>query len=458
MSHKAKSIIQFLCVVTAFMSLSFSLPASASLTLEVGADVPVAKAGSLQRVVVRTLLKPDVSDKGRAGNRAPMAVALVLDKSGSMDSDRKMENAKKGAIEALEYLERRDVATVVVYDDSARMIVTPRSVTKKEAFVSAISKIRANGSTALYDGVELGAEKLQTFVREGFVPRVILLSDGIANIGPSSTEELAALGRRLAGREVTITTIALGLDYNEDLMTSLASQSGGNAYFVKNAKMLPEIFARDMEDATALTARHVQVTLICGANVTPIKVLGRPGTGREKMLSTTIDNVYGSEKYALFELEISPQADRSSLSAATVKVEYTDAATGETFSSETPLKLSFTKNAAEVTKNRQADIVAQAALARNAELREEVVRLADEGRAGEASSLLRSRMKYMKNELSEAVQTAPAASSMVSEDAASLELLAEDLESNGAMSNEVRKGAMNDAYRQKNQQTPVKEQ
>jgi Ca-activated chloride channel family protein len=425
-----------------------AMPVSASLVLDVAADMPVVESGAVARIVVRALVRPEGQESPRR-KRAPLAIAIVLDKSGSMQAGGKMENAKKGAVQALEYLDSSDAAALVVYDDEAR-VLTPLRAWSEEAFdsaVSAISEVRAGGSTALYDGVALGAEKI---LRQagGRVPRILLLSDGMANVGPSSARELAAFGRKLAGREMTITTIGLGLDYNEDLMTALAAESGGNSYFVRNASSLPEIFALDMEDASSLTARHVSVTLTCRGGTIPVKALGRKGSERGNSIAVPIDNVYGKEKYALFELEIPQQADGASLDAASILLEYEDAASGKKHSQEVPLELRFTKNRDDVMKNRLGEIIAQAELARNAEIREEAVRLVDEGRADDASSLLRRRV----NDLKGVSAFSPAAAPMIAGEAEELGEIAGEIEESGSMSNEQRKETVNKAYKQKNQQ------
>ncbi|MDR1048549.1 MAG: VWA domain-containing protein [Synergistaceae bacterium] len=368
----------------------FEAEARASVSLEVEADTPVVRLEERQRVVVRALVRPSAERR-----RVPLAVALVLDKSGSMSSDGKMENAKRGALEALEMLDARDVAAVVVYDTEASVAVPARSASDKNTFSRAVSRIQPGGSTALYDGVRVGANQLWPFAEEGYVPRVILLSDGLANAGPSSPRELASFGRALAERGATITTIGLGLDYNEDLMTALAAESGGNAYFARHAKALPEIFARDMEDAVTLTARKVRVTLNCGDGVSPVRAIGRPALRKEDetasgspSIEVAIDNLYGAEKYALFEIEISGANAKAPGPAATVKLEYLDPVTGDTVAQEAPLRLAFAKDENEVEKNRRADITAQTEIARSAETREEAMRLADEGRADEAARVL----------------------------------------------------------------------
>jgi len=439
------------CAVVLFGAGAVFAEQKETVVFEVDADTPVVRTGEARKVVVRALVRPYAK---RETVRAPLAVALVLDKSGSMASDGKMENAKLGALEALKMLDSRDVATIVVYDDNASVLVRARSVgngAKEPAFLRAISRVRAGGMTALHDGVVLGAEQLEPFVDEGFIPRIVLLSDGIANVGPSSTGELARLGRGLARREMTITTIGLGLDYHEDLMTALAAESGGNAYFARNARMLPEIFARDMEDAVTLTARKVRITLRALGGARPARVIGRPGNLADSVLEASIDNLYSGEKYALFEMELPEGEDGARLEAAEVLLEYIDPASGNSVRKSAPLTFSFTGNAAEVEKNQRADIVSQVALARNAEIREEAVRLADEGKAQEAARMLGERTKQLRM----LAPSVGAAAPQMEKESGYFEELAENLLATGGLSNVERKEVLNDAYMQKTQQAPV---
>ncbi len=421
-----------------------------AVIFEAGADYPVAPAGKGgQRVVVRALVRP--SRKVRV--RAPLAVALVLDKSGSMASDGKMENAKKGALEALKMLDSRDVAAVVVYDDGASVLVRARTVGRgadDPAFFRPVQRLRPGGSTALYHGTVTGASELQPFIDEGYIPRIVLLSDGIANVGPSSTEDLAALGRNLSRQDITITTLGLGLDYNEDKMTALAAESGGNAYFALT-RDAPEIFARDLEDAVTVTARKVRVTLRCPEGVRPVRVIGRQGKAEGNSLEAAIDNLYGGEKYALFEVELPEGQDGTVLKAAELEVEYADAATGTMVRKNADFSVSFSGDTGAVDKNRRPDILSQAELARNAEIREEAVRLADEGKAREAAQLLDERTK----QLQAAAPAAGAAAPKLEQEAGYFEELAESLLESGIFSSSQRKAVLNDAYTQKNQQAPV---
>lgn len=437
-------------LVALFLSLAAgSSPAANAVLLDVAADMPVVEAGKTQRIVVRALVRPGTTVTRR--DRAPLAVALVLDKSGSMRSDNKIANARRGAIEALKALDGRDVASVVAYDTSASLLLPARSVSSMDPFAKIISTINADGSTALYDGVQLGAKQLQPYIKEGYVPRIIMLSDGMANVGPASTSELAALGRALSEREMTITTIGLGLDYNEDLMTALAAESGGNSYFAKSAESLVDIFARDMADAVTLTARRVHLTVECGDGVMPIRVIGRGGEQKGRTLEAPIDNLYGAEKYALFEVELPERKSDTNLEALTVRLDYVDALSGKNVTERMPFTVAYSGDSNLVKKNRQMAIVSQIELAKNAEVREEVLRLADEGHAREAAKLLKERTDDLKM----AVPAAGAAAPTIAAEAESFEELAKDLESSGSMTPEQRKKAKNEAYTIKNQQSSV---
>ncbi|MCL2684387.1 MAG: VWA domain-containing protein, partial [Synergistaceae bacterium] len=301
MSRKISIIIIAAAVILLSGTRYTSAAFAATVTIEVGADTPAVSVGHAHNVTARVLLKPS---GGSSESRPPIAAALVIDKSGSMQGEGKIENARRGAIEALKLLGAGDIAAVIAYDTEAFVLAGARKASETAYFVKNISRLEAGGNTALYDGVRLGAREIERFLESGYVPRIILLSDGLANVGPSSVWELASLGRSLSKRGITITTIGLGLDYDEDLMTALAAESGGNAYFARTRDRLEDIFRRDMEDAVAITGRDVRITLSCEEGVRPICSVGREGKSDAKGIMVDIDNLYGGEKYAIFEIEV----------------------------------------------------------------------------------------------------------------------------------------------------------
>src|SRR6185369_10288746 len=131
------------------------------------------------------------------------------------------------------------------------------------------------GSTALYAGVEAGADQIQKHLSSHRINRVILLSDGLANIGPSTPQDLRRLGNRLSERGISVTTIGVGDDYNEDLMAGLAEASDANYYYVKDTEKLPAIFAKELGELLTVAAREIRIEIVCPAGVRPMGFIGR---------------------------------------------------------------------------------------------------------------------------------------------------------------------------------------
>ena len=135
--------------------------------------------------------------KGLSGinkkTRNPVNAAVVLDISGSM-SGSKIDSAKEAAKILIKKMHPDDIISVIIYQTSASLLVDADYVRNQHDIFSKIDSLNAGGNTALYDGVTLGAEEIQRFLTDNSVNRVILLSDGLANVGPSSAEDLGNLG------------------------------------------------------------------------------------------------------------------------------------------------------------------------------------------------------------------------------------------------------------------------
>ena len=83
--------------------------------------------------------------------------------------------------------------------------------------------------------------------------------DGLANVGPASPDDLGRLGASLMKEHISVSTIGLGTDYNEDLMTKLSGQSDGNSYFAETSDDLPGIFTKELGDVLSVVASKVSV-------------------------------------------------------------------------------------------------------------------------------------------------------------------------------------------------------
>jgi Ca-activated chloride channel family protein len=225
--------------------LAVHLSAGETLHLNLVPDREILLKGRPQEVVVKIDLNA-IADRQKH-RRTPLNLAVVLDKSGSM-TGAKLEKTKQAALQLVDRLAPNDVFSLVIFSDEARVLVPAQKVEDKEALKEKIEGIEAGGSTALYAGVKTGARQIQEYFSSKRINRVILLSDGLANVGPSSTRDLRRLGSDLAEKGISVTTIGVGDDYNEDLMAGLAEASDANYYYVQDTEKLPEIFAKELGD------------------------------------------------------------------------------------------------------------------------------------------------------------------------------------------------------------------
>ncbi len=207
------------------VSSAVAKDAEPKVTCRVELDRRVLPARGNQRVVVKVSLD---ARRPKESARPPVNLAIVLDRSGSM-TGAKLDKAKAAAIEAFRRLGPQDIFSMVVYDHNVETVVPAQSAANAEWIEGRIRRIRPGGRTALFGGVSQGAAEIRKNISHKYVHRIILLSDGLANVGPSTPEDLERLGAALIKEDISVTTVGVGMDYNEDLMTRLSQKSDGHS-------------------------------------------------------------------------------------------------------------------------------------------------------------------------------------------------------------------------------------
>jgi Ca-activated chloride channel family protein len=377
------------------MSLFAKPAADNPVRLSIDVDRRVLPAGSTERAVVKIGL--DCLRLPPRGARPPVNLALVIDRSGSMGGD-KIARAREAALDLVRRLGPDDVISIIAYDTRVETLVSAQRVGSAHGLEAAIRGIEAEGSTALYGGVTRGAAEVRRFIEDSrYVNRVILLSDGLANVGPSSPEELGRLGHSLMKEGISVTTIGLGLGYNEDLMARLASRSDGNTYFVENSRDLPDIFNREIGDVLNVIARRVVIEIDFPAGVRPVNFVGRDGVIRGQKAELTLNQLYGGqEKFALIEVEVSPEMAGAEREIARARVNYEDALTARSASVTAQRNVSFSGERQTVVASADHQVQADYAANVLAVAKDEAIALVDSGKKNEAAALLRQRSAELK--------------------------------------------------------------
>lgn len=343
--------IMILVMLVAFAQVCWAGP----IRLSAAMSKPIVPAGKKQTVYIKIGLTGVKPEKSRA--RAAANIAIVLDKSGSM-SGQKIRDARQAAIDAIRRLNRDDIVTVVTYDSTVNVLVPATRLTEPEAVISKLRGIEAGGSTALFAGVSKGSDELRKFKELDRVNRMVLLSDGLANVGPSSTTDLAELGQSLNREGIAVTTIGLGLDYNEDLMSKLAATSNGRHYFAKESADLARLFDKEFGDVMTIVAQEVEVEIRCADGVRPVRLLGRGGQIRGQSVKVDVNQLYSDhERYIILEMEV-PAGERGrAIEAANVIVNYDDMQTRRREHINGSAGVRYSDSDAEVERNENRDVM-----------------------------------------------------------------------------------------------------
>ena len=329
--------------------------------------------------------------------RVPINLAIVIDKSGSMSGQR-IEKAREAAILAVNMLNENDTLSIVAYDSKARVIVPATKVDNKLRIIGLINEnIYAEGGTALFAGLSKGIKQVENQLTKDKVNRIILLSDGQANIGPSSVDELSQLAIIAAKKNIAITTLGIGSDYNELLMSSIASYSDGNHVFVNNSADLENVFVHEFTDLMSAIAQDVVITIQLKNGVKPVRLLGRDGVIKGNEITVKMNQLFSNqEKYVL--LEVIPDKGKvgQEKTLAQVDLKYDNLLENKTENETQEVRISYTKDKKMVDDAIHHDVVVETELQKVALENEKALELYNQGKRDEAQQLLRENGEALK--------------------------------------------------------------
>jgi Ca-activated chloride channel family protein len=208
-------------------------------------------------------------------------------------------------------------------------------------------------------------------------------------VGPSSPAALGALGGELMADGISVSTIGLGLDYNEDLMTELALRSDGRHTFVRRAGDLTAFLDEELTSVTSVVARNADVRIHCHGGARPLRVLGRPADIFGETVTTTFGKVYGGrEHFLLVELEVPAGAAAGDKPLADVEVTYRDLLAARTDSQSASARARFSSDGREVARRLDRNVMGVVELAMADVASERALELRDQGQLEAARQIL----------------------------------------------------------------------
>lgn len=242
------------------------MPGEVTLAHQLGKDyMPVTGGSQLAYALIEA--KPTAL---MAQVRMPLNFALVIDHSGSMRGA-KLRNVREAVKMVIDRLEPMDYISVVIFDDTAQVIIPSMPANDKPGMKAAIDRIQDAGGTTMSLGMTQGLGELRRWDIPNAVKRMILLTDGVTY---GDTDRCRQLAREAAAAGVAIYPLGIGSDWDEGLLDTIGQLSGGMpAEFIKTPADAMAIFEQQIQSAVAVAIRNAVMTLRLPAGVSPRKAV-----------------------------------------------------------------------------------------------------------------------------------------------------------------------------------------
>lgn len=343
------------------------------------------EAGREQTVDVLIRITPPELDLKKTA-RTPLNLSLVLDRSGSMGGE-KMVRARQAAMYCVDQMLATDRLSVVVFDERIDVLFPSEPVTNKQLMKDLISRIETRGSTALHEAWVRGGLTISEQLLDKGINRVLLVTDGQANVGITSNDEIVSQSLGLFKRGVSTSTIGIGDDFNEDLLLPMAQAGGGNAWHVVEPDDMERIFQIELEGLVAQFAHTVSLSLIPADGVRIADVLNDfdlTETGRYRLPNLQA----GSALEIVVQLKVNSQAAGSTLRLLDLRLGFTPQGAGaaEVFKAAHTVEFVDAQTLAGVPLNHE--VVRAVQFLMNARARREAMEQIDAGDFAAARSVL----------------------------------------------------------------------
>jgi len=384
-----------------------------------------------------------------APRKKPMNLSIVLDRSGSMADEGKIRYAKSALLSFVDRLSPDDYLSIVIYDDIVEVLRPSGRVRDKREIHRLIERIYPRGSTNLGGGMVKGLEQVAATSSREFVNRVVLLSDGLANQGITDPHALNKIARRYRSKSISLTTIGVGLDYNENLMVGLAEYGGGNYYFIESPHSIAHILRREFDAMTTILAQNSILELSFGNGVQIADVIGYPWTADGNRCSISLgDLAAGHTKELTVEVRVPGGTGTLALARGSLRYETSN----PSLQSPEPFDISveYSRSAEAIERNRDLDAQAKADIAVSTRTVEKAMEALDSGNTTQALQELENAETFLK---SSPAAESPQAGGALRDQLGRLDVFRKVLQDSSADHRRAKKSIQYDNYRiQKNNQ------
>ncbi|MGP1386281.1 MAG: vWA domain-containing protein [Thainema sp.] len=381
----------------------------------------IASGRSVTLDILVTIEPPVIE---RTSDRPPLNLGFVLDRSGSMVGS-KIDYARKAVAYAVEQLLPSDRLSLTLFDTHVHTEIPSTLATDKHRLLDTIQRIRTGSSTALHAGWVNGGMQVSQYLNPEHLNRVILLSDGLANVGETNPDAIANDVHGLMQRGVTTTALGIGADYDENLLEAMARSGDGNFFHIDSPDQLPDIFETELQGLVGTVGQSVTLSLMPLAGATVQDVLNdleKTPDGALKLPNLTV----GNPLKVLLRLQIPALAEGASVLQVKLEWQAPEAAERQSLEGELHLMVVSPERMSDFPAN--PDVQGQVALLMAARARQEAVQRANTGDYIGAASVLRQSAQPLC-----AVPASADGAANFADEAAALNELAADFETGQSM-------------------------
>lgn len=318
---------------------------------------------------------------------APLNMAIVIDRSGSMEVSDKMPYLKQSLQLFIESLNPDDIISIVTYSDDAEVLVPAQLVSDGFWIRRMIDRIEPGGATNLHAGLMLGFQEVNKNYDIRRNNLVILLTDGVANRGVTDPDRILVDMGKYDQRGIHFSIIGLGLEYNDRLLSQIADQGKGGYMFIDSPKEMDRVFRQHAEELKQRVASDVTITIIPQSGVGLVSLTGAEGSMPFQGASVELWPMSTGESTVVMA-ELRVDAGRTGYrDLATVRLEYFDEFAQEMVILEDTITGNMTHRAKDYDAQWDLEILRNVTVQRMAEGIKEIDMLSDEGRFDEAWQL-----------------------------------------------------------------------
>jgi Ca-activated chloride channel family protein len=342
------------------------------------------------------------SDKvGDTRERTPLNVAIVIDRSGSMSEKNKLDYVKRAVDYIIDELKPDDYVSIVDYDDYVDVLQRSSTISDKYELRNKVSKLQPGGFTNLSEGMFEGYDQVNRTYARGYVNRVFLLSDGLANRGITDRFKLADMVRDKNRRDgITISTFGVGNDFNENLMTDIADYGKGSYYYINNSSDIPEIFASELNSVKNLVGHSAKIKVRFPSEYLSLnKVFGYPYEISGDEVEIDFKDVFSEQtKSVLLKFDVKRRIDsrlhfESQLTYEDVSASFKQVTVNDS------RELAPVKSKDEYVKGNNELVQQNISMFESNDMMENALREADNGNYDVAKTKLKDAQNYMQNQM-----------------------------------------------------------